>query len=96
MIRGVLTRVQRSVFRKPASQEETQQAATAERQSRSDVILGLWADISKLQHEIKNLSDAQDATASGDARAILGGRLAALEAELARTQRDLSRFQGRV
>ncbi len=96
MLREVFTRVQRAVFKQSSTPEQSLQAATAVRQDRADVILGLWDDVRRLQHEIKDASDARDAAVPGNERTAFESRLAALEADLERTQRELSRLQGRV
>lgn len=96
MFRAVLTRIRRAVPGPSSTPEQGLEAATAVRQGRADAIAALWDEVRRLQHEIKDLSDARDSAVPGSERAAFEARLTALEASLARTQHELSGLQGRV
>jgi len=86
MFRRIVGLVRRAASCQTAETRHDPAPAATARQDRAETVLGLQGEVRALQQEITDASDAQD----GDAR------VAALEADLERKQRELAGLQGRV
>ena len=81
----------RSIFAGQRTPTEAQARATDQRvrQKRAELVAGLHADVSRLQQEILELSNATAPQVNGD-DAPVDARITALERDLAAKQRELS------
>ena len=97
MLRGLRGWVARAfAAQAPPTPEQAERAAAQARQDRAGTIGDLRGEIRRLQHEIKDVSDALDGGPTGDARTAHEARLASLHRRLEERQRELARLQARV
>jgi len=85
----------------PRTPEQTRTSAADARHDRAGAIAALQQTVSRLQHEIADLSRATDGatappTGGNGEPAPDAARLSTLHAELRRSQQDLAQYQGRV
>ncbi len=96
MLQSAFNLIKRAVLGRSAPPGQDQPPAATARQDRADTVLAMQGDVRRLQHDVKDASDARDGAGPGPGRAAGEDRVAALEAELEQKQRDLARLQGPV
>ena len=73
----------------------TEAQARSSRERRHDLVAGLQQDVRRLQQEISDLNDLEQAE-GGELSRPDSERMAALHGELSRKQAELARYQARI
>lgn len=76
--------------------EQVEQSASTNRQDRAGSISQLQSDVSRIQHEIADLSASSEIGLSDVDKAAAATQIGALQKELEQSQQSLSKLQGRV
>lgn len=90
-------RIKRILSPSSSSTPEKQEAtASISRQDRAGSITQLQSDVTRLQHEIADLSVSSDSVSPGVDNPATSKHMDVLQRELEQTQQSLAKLQGRV
>jgi predicted nucleic acid-binding Zn-ribbon protein len=80
----------------PPNQTQVPDAAQKTRESRASLVVGLQAEVRKLQQDIADLNRGWEDGTDQSEREVAMARLRALEHALGQKQEELAKLQGRI
>jgi predicted lipid-binding transport protein (Tim44 family) len=96
-LQNVLDRAKRYLrSKRPSTPERGQFTAQEARENRASSVTALRHEVRRIQQEITDLNALQESGTAGGNSTANESRMAALQDELARKQKELAKFQARV